>query len=162
MENFLLKVIDENGEEVLNDHKQLGKTHSNSFDQLGKMFNIEFRTRNRADMALQVADERQFISIFNIKVGYIFILPETWSEGQINYLEKVLPLYQEEEQKDKIIEVDIFSKEPVYYNHKHYRELVIEEKIDILEGKKREKSLVTELLKEELARQKEAIESRRK
>lgn len=32
----------------------------------------------------------------------------------------------------------------------------------MLEGKKQEKSLVTELLKEELARQKEALESKRK
>ena len=32
----------------------------------------------------------------------------------------------------------------------------------MLEGKKQEKSLVTELLREELARQKEALESKRK
>ena len=77
-------------------------------------------------------------------------------------LENNLSLYQEEEENGKIIEVRLFSSEPVYYNHKHYRDLITEEKIAMLEGKKQEKSLVTELLREELARQKEALESKRK
>ncbi len=83
-------------------------------------------------------------------------------EYSFNYFENNLPLYQEEEQKGKIIEVRLFAKEPVYYNHNHYRDLITEEKIDILEGKKNEKELVTVLLKEELARQKEIIESKKK
>ena len=40
--------------------------------------------------------------------------------------------------------------------------MVIEEEIDILEGRKKNKTLVTELLEEELARQKEIIESKKK
>lgn len=38
----------------------------------------------------------------------------------------------------------------------------MEEKIDILERKKNEENLVTELLEEELKRQKEIIESKKK
>lgn len=162
MENFLLKVIDENGEEVFTDKQQTGRSHNNSFDDFAKLFNIEFRTRNRTDMALQIAKEKKLTTIFNVKVGYLFVLPEICTELLINYLENNLSLYQEEEENGKIIEVRLFSSEPVYYNHKHYRDLITEEKIAMLEGKKQEKSLVTELLKEELARQKEALESKRK
>ena len=71
-----------------------------------------------------------------------------------------MPFYKEEE-KNKYIEVAIYSKEPLYYNHKNYRDWVIEEEIDILEGRKKNKSLVTELLEQELKRQKELIESKK-
>ena len=64
--------------------------------------------------------------------------------------------------KNKYIEAAIYSKEPLYYNHKNYRDMVIEEEIDILEGRKKNKTLVTELLEEELARQKKIIESKKK
>ncbi len=103
-----------------------------------------------------------YISILNLRsTGYLLYLPEICSEEQINYLENVLPFYKEEE-KNKYIEVAIYSKEPLYYNHKNYRDLVIEEEIDILEGRKKNKALVTELLEAELARQKEIIESKKK
>lgn len=157
MERFLLKVIDETGGEILTDKQFTGKTHYDSFEELSKMVNVTFTTRNREKMALQLASEKQFITIFNIKVGYIFVLPENCSEGQIDYLEKSLSLYQEEEKKDKRIEVVLFSKESVYYNHAHYRDLITEEKIDMLEGKRQEKSLVTDLLKEELSKQKDKL-----
>ena len=162
MNNFLLKVIDANGIEILDDKQAFGKTHYDSLDKLSKMINISFTTRNRETMALQLAEERNLTTIFNVKVGYLFVLPENCTELLINYLENNLPLYQEEEQKGKIIEVRLFSKEPVYYNHNHYRDLITEEKIDILEGKKKEEELVTVLLEEELARQKKIIESKKK
>ncbi len=162
MNNFLLKVIDDKGIEIFEDKQAFGKTHYDSFAKLSKIINISFTTRNRETMALQLAEEKNLTTIFNVKVGYLFVLPENCTELLIKYLENNLSLYQEEEQKGKIIEVRLHSKEPVYYNNDNYRDLITEEKIDILEGKKKNKSLVTELLKQELEKQKEKLKETRK
>ena len=160
MENLLLKIIDENGEEVCNDKFKLGYVHLDSFAKFATKNNLNISLSTDEAAALSLASIN-YISILNLRVGYLLYLPETCSEEQINYLENVLPFYKEEE-KNKYIEAAIYSKEPLYYNHKNYRDLVIEEEIDILEGRKKNKTLVTELLEEELARQKEIIESKKK
>ena len=160
MDNFLLKIIDENGEEVWNDKFKLGYVHLDSFRKFATKNNLSISLSTDEAAALSLASIN-YISILNLRVGYLLYLPETCSEEQINYLKNVLPFYKEEE-KNKYIEAAIYSKEPLYYNHKNYRDLVIEEEIDILEGKKKNKTLVTELLEEELARQKEIIESKKK
>ena len=159
MDNFLLKIIDENGEEVWNDKFKLGYVHLDSFRKFATKNNLNISLSTDETAALSLASIN-YISILNLRVGYLLYLPETCSEEQINYLENVLPFYKEEE-KNKYIEAAIYSKEPLYYNHKNYRDLVIEEEIDILEGRKKNKTLVTELLEEELARQKELIESKK-
>ena len=160
MDNFLLKIIDENGEEVWNDKFKLGYVHLDSFRKFATKNNLNISLSTDEAAALSLASIN-YISILNLRVGYLLYLPETCSEEQINYLENVLAFYKEEE-KNKYIEVAIYSKEPLYYNHKNYRDLVIEEEIDILEGKKKKETLVTELLEEELTRQKEIIESKKK
>ena len=160
MDNFLLKIIDENGEEVWNDKFKLGYVHLDSFRKFATKNNLDISLSTDEAAALSLASIN-YISILNLRVGYLLYLPETCSEAQINYLKNVLPFYKEEE-KDKYVEVAIYSKEPLYYNHKKYRDLYIEDEIDILEGKKKKETLVTELLEEELARQKEIIESKKK
>ena len=160
MDNFLLKIIDENGEEVWNDKFKLGYVHLDSFRKFATKNNLNISLSTDETAALSLASIN-YISILNLRVGYLLYFPEICSEEQINYLENVLPFYKEEE-KNKYIEAAIYSKEPLYYNHKNYRDLVIEEEIDILEGRKKNKTLVTELLEEELARQKEIIESKKK
>ena len=159
MDNFLLKIIDENGEEVWNDKFKFGYVHLDSFRKFATKNNLSISLSTDEASALSVASIN-YISILNLRVGYLLYLPEACSKEQINYLENVLSFYKEEE-KNKYIEVAIFSKEPVYYNHKNYRELKIEEEIDILEGRKKNKSMVTELLEEEL-KKKEIIESKKK
>ena len=160
MDNFLLKIIDENGEEVWDDKFKLGYVHLDSFRKFATKNNLDISLSTDEAAALSLASIN-YISILNLRVGYLLYFPKICSEEQINYLENVLPFYKEEE-KDKYVEVAIYSKEPLYYNHKNYRDLVIEEEIDILEGRKKNKTLVTELLEEELARQKEIIESKKK
>lgn len=160
MDNFLLKIIDENGEEVWNDKFKLGYVHLDSFRKFATKNNLSISLSTDEAAALSLASIN-YISILNLRVGYLLYFPEICSEEQINYLENILPFYKEEE-KNKYIEAAIYSKEPLYYNHKNYRDLVIEEEIDILEGKKKNKTLVTELLEEELARQKKIIESKKK
>ena len=159
MDNFLLKIIDENGEEVWDDKFKLGYVHLDSFRKFATKNNLDISLSTDEAAALSLASIN-YISILNLRVGYLLYFPEICSEEQINYLENVLPFYKEEE-KNKYIEAAIYSKEPLYYNHKNYRDLVIEEEIDILEGRKKNKTLVTELLEEELARQKEIIESKK-
>ncbi len=159
MDNFLLKIIDENGEEVWNDKFKFGYVHLDSFRKFATKNNLSISLSTDEASALSVASIN-YISILNLRVGYLLYLPEACSKEQINYLENVLSFYKEEE-KNKYIEVAIFSKEPVYYNHKNYRDLKIEEEIDILEGRKKNKSMVTELLEEEL-KKKEIIESKKK
>ena len=153
MDNFLLKIIDNNGKEVWNDKFKLGYVHLDSFRKFADKnnLNISLSTDEAAALALT---QINYISILNSRVGYLLFLPEVCSEEQVNYLENVLPFYKEEE-KNKHIEVAIYSKESLYYNHKNYRDLKIEEEIDILEGRKKNKTLVTELLEEELEKQKE-------
>ena len=159
MDNFLLKIIDNNGKEVWNDKFKLGYVHLDSFRKFADLNNLNISLSTDEEAALSLASIN-YISILNLRVGYLLYFPEICSEEQINYLENVLPFYKEEE-KNKYIEAAIYSKEPLYYNHKNYRDLVIEEEIDILEGRKKNKTLVTELLEEELARQKELIESKK-
>lgn len=159
MDNFLLKIIDENGEEVWDDKFKLGYVHLDSFRKFATKNNLDISLSTDEAAALSLASIN-YISILNLRVGYLLYFPEICSEEQINYLENVLPFYKEEE-KNKYIEAAIYSKEPLYYNHKNYRDLVIEEEIDILEGRKKNKTLVTELLEEELARQKKIIESKK-
>ena len=159
MDNFLLKIIDENGEEVWNDKFKFGYVPLDSFRKFATKNNLSISLSTDEASALSVASIN-YISILNLRVGYLLYLPEACSKEQINYLENVLSFYKEEE-KNKYIEVAIFSKEPVYYNHKNYRDLKIEEEIDILEGRKKNKSMVTELLEEEL-KKKEIIESKKK
>ena len=161
MDNFLLKIIDDNGKEVWDDKFKLMYVHLDSFAKFATKNNLSISLSTDEAAALSLADIN-YISILNLRsTGYLLYLPEICSEEQINYLENVLPFYKEEE-KNKYIEVAIYSKEPLYYNHKNYRDLVIEEEIDILEGRKKNKALVTELLEAELARQKEIIESKKK
>ena len=160
MDNFLLKIIDENGEEVWNDKFKFGYVHLDSFRKFATKNNLDISLSTDEAAALSLASIN-YISILNLRVGYLLYFPEICSEEQINYLENVLPFYKEEE-KNKYIEAAIYSKEPLYYNHKNYRDLVIEEEIDILEGRKKNKTLVTELLEEELARQKKIIELKKK
>lgn len=159
MDNSFLKIIDENGEEVWNDKFKLGYVHLDSFAKFANKNNLSISLSADEAAALALA-QINYISILNFRVGYLLYLPEVCSEEQVNYLENVLPFYKEEE-KNKHIEVAIYSKEPLYYNHKNYRNLIIEEEIDILEGRKKNKGLVTELLEEELTRQKEIIESKK-
>ena len=161
MDNFLLKITDENGEEVWNDKFKLGYVHLDSFTKFATKNNLSISLSTDETAALSLASNN-YTSILNLKVGYLFALPENFSEPLINYLEEQLPMYQEEEKAGKIIEARLFSKEKVYYNHNHYRDLIMEEKIEMLEGKKKEKGLVTDLLKEEIVRQKELIESKKK
>lgn len=161
MDNFLLKIIDDNGKEVWDDKFKLMYVHLDSFAKFATKNNLSISLSTDEAAALSLASIN-YISILNLRsTGYLLYLPEFCSEEQINYLENVLPFYKEEE-KNKYIEVAIYSKEPLYYNHKNYRDLVIEEEIDILEGRKKNKALVTELLEAELARQKEIIESKKK
>ena len=160
MDNFLLKIIDENGKEVWSDKFKFGYVHLDSFRKFATKNNLNISLSTDEAAALSLASIN-YISMLNLRVGYLLYLPEACSKEQISYLENVLPFYKEEE-KDKYVEVAIYSKEPLYYNHKNYRDLVIEEEIDILEGRKKNKTLVTELLEEELARQKKIIESKKK
>ena len=161
MDNFLLKIIDDNGKEVWDDKFKLMYVHLDSFAKFATKNNLSISLSTDEAAALSLASIN-YISILNLRsTGYLLYLPEICSEEKINYLENVLPFYKEEE-KNKYIEVAIYCKEPLYYNHKNYRDLIIEEKIDILEGRKKNKVLVTELLEEELARQKEIIESKKK
>ncbi len=161
MDNFLLKIIDDNGKEVWDDKFKLMYVHLDSFAKFATKNNLSISLSTDEAAALSLASIN-YISILNLRsTGYLLYLPEICSEEQINYLENLLPFYKEEE-KNKYIEVAIYSKEPLYYNHKNYRDLVIEEEIDILEGRKKNKALVTELLEAELVRQKEIIESKKK
>ena len=158
---MFLKIIDENGEEVWSDKFKFGYVHLDSFRKFANSKNLNISLSTDETAALSLASI-SYISILNVKVGYGFYLPELCSEKQIEYLEKHLPFFKEEENEGKIVDVDIYSKEKVYYNHQNYRDLKTEEKIDILERKKNGESLVTELLDEELKRQKEIIESKKK
>ena len=165
MDIFLLKIIDENGEEVWDENIEevrniIGYIHIDSFAKFATKNNLSIPLFTDEEAALSLASIN-YISILNLRnTGYLLYLPKACSEQQINYFKNVLPFYKEEE-KNKYIEVAIYSKEPLYYNHKNFRDLVIEEEIDILEGRKKNKTLVTELLEEELARQKKIIESKK-
>ena len=154
MDNFLLKIIDNNGKEVWNDKFKLGHVHLDSFRKFADKnnLNISLSTDEMAALSLAAIN---YILILNFKVGYLLYLPELCSREQIDYLKNILLFLKAEEVNNKIIEVAIYSKESLYYNHKNYRDLKIEEEIDILEGRKKNKTLVTELLEEELEKQKE-------
>ena len=154
MDNFLLKIIDNNGKEVWNDKFKLGHVHLDSFRKFADKnnLNISLSTDEMAALSLAAIN---YILILNFKVGYLLYLPELCSMEQIEYLRNNLLFLKAEEVNNKIIEVAIYSKEKVYYNHKNYRNLQIEEEIDILEGRKKNKALVTKLLEEELEKQKE-------
>lgn len=161
MENFLLKIINQDGKEIWNDMFKLKRTHLDSFKDFSDKNNIEIPLSSDQKAALALAS-MDYISILKQKFGYVFYLPEICSEKQIEYLEDKLDIYRQEEQNNNIIAVAIFSKEKLYYNHENYRDLQLEEQIDILEGRKKNKDLVTDLLKEELNKQKEIIESKKK
>ena len=154
MDNFLLKIIDNNGKEVWNDKFKLGYVHLDSFRKFADKnnLNISLSTDEMAALSLAAIN---YILILNFKVSYLLYLPELCSMEQIEYLRNNLLFLKTEEVNNKIIEVAIYSKEKVYYNYKNYRNLQIEEEIDILEGRKKNKALVTKLLEEELEKQKE-------
>ena len=156
MENFLLKIINQDGKEIWNDMFKLKWTHLDSFKDFSDKNNIETPLSSDQKAALALAS-MDYISILNQKFGYVFYLPEICSENQIEYLEDKLDIYRQEEQNNNIIAVAIFSKEKLYYNHENYRDLQLEEQIDILEGRKKEKSLSIDLLEEELRKQREKI-----
>ena len=154
MENFLVRIIDPDGKEIWNDMSRLNYTHLDSFKEFSKKNNLAIPLSSDQDASLSMAS-MNYVSILNFKVGYAFYLPEVCSEKQIDRLENDLELYRQEEQNDKMIIAAIYSKDKVYYNHENYRDLQLEEHIKILEGKKKNKNLVTDLLREELTRQKE-------
>lgn len=154
MGNNLLTIVDLDGKEIWHDKFRFKWTHLDSFKEFAKDKNIILPFSSDSMAALTCASIN-YISILNIKVGYAIYLPESLSEKQINYLEENLPFLKEEEENDKIVDTAIYSREKVYYNHENYRDLKFEEKIDILEGRKKEEELVTQLLEEEINRQKE-------
>ena len=154
MANFLLKIIDNNGKEVWNDKFKLGYVHLDSFRKFADLNNLNISLSTDEEAALSLV-AINYITILNLKIGYLLYLPELCSREQIDYLKNILLFLKADEVNDKIIEVAIYSKEPLYYNHKNYRDLKIEEEIDILEGRKKSNTLVTVLLEEELEKQKE-------
>lgn len=151
MENTLLRIIDRKGNIIWDDKFKIAYVHLDSFEKFAKKNNINIPLSTDENCALVLAS-MGFISILNIRVGYLSYLPETCSKEQIDYLEKELPFFEQNE-KEKIIEFPIYSKEQLYYNHKNYRDLLIEEEIDILEGKKKNKDSITKLLRKELESQ---------
>ena len=156
MEKFLLKVINQDGEAIWNDLVRLKWTHLDSFKEFSKKNNVTIPLSSDQKAALALASIN-YTSILKHKFGYVFYLPETCSEKQIEYLDNNLEFYRQEEQNDNIITTAIFSKEKMYYNHQNYRDLQIEEQIDILEGRKKEQSSSIDLLKEELRKQKKRL-----
>ena len=156
MEKFLLKVINQDGKEIWNDMVRLRWTHLDSFKDFSNENNIEIPLSSDQKAALALAS-MNYTSILKHKFGYVFYLPEICSEKQIDYLENNLDFYHQEEQNDNIIATAIFSQEKVYYNHQNYRDLQLEEQIDILEGRKKEKSSGIDLLENELRKQRKKI-----
>ncbi len=92
MDSFLLKIIDKNDEDVWNDKFKLRYSHLENFKNFANKNNlsISLSTDDAAALSLAVIN---YISILNLKTGYLIFLPEICSESQIDYLEKVLPFY---------------------------------------------------------------------
>ena len=79
MDIFLLKIIDENGEEVWNDKFKLGYVHLDSFRKFANVKNLDISLSTDETAALSLASI-SYISILNVKVGYGFYLPELCSK----------------------------------------------------------------------------------
>ena len=89
MEKFLLKVINQDGEEIWNDLVRLKWTHLDSFKEFSKKNNVTIPLSSDQKAALALASIN-YTSILKHKFGYVFYLPETCSEKQIEYLDNNL------------------------------------------------------------------------
>ena len=99
---------------------------------------------------------RGYVVIENLIVAYntigsILYLPYKLDEAQISYIEKNIPYFQKLEKNNKVFNVGIYSAEPLYYNNKKYRDLSMEASIRSREDTK---VLVSDLLREEISKQK--------
>ena len=157
MNDFLLKIIDSSGNVAFDDKFKIGRVHLDSFREFSKENNLEIALSTDQMAALDLAS-KGYISILNVRIGYLFFLPSLNTLEQIKYLEEQIPNYEKIE--DRICEVAIYSEEKVYYNNCNYRDLLIEEKIEILEGKKEKTEDIYVLLKNELVKQKEKLSNK--
>lgn len=88
-------------------------------------------------------------------MGAILYLPTNLTEKQINYLERSIPYFHKLEKNNKVFNVGIYSSSPVYYNNKKYRNLEVENEVAKLNGSCSKTRTISELLQEELNKQKE-------
>ena len=161
MINNLITIIDDKGEVVFERNFANNLRHLESIKEFALINDLTIDDVTEHKAALSLASDN-YISILNLRCGYLFYLPEALSIEQIDYLNTLLPTFQKLEDDGKIIETSIYSSDEVYYKrNKHERNLEIEEKIALLENRKTSISSGFQLLQDEINRQKEKALSKR-
>ena len=161
MINNLITIIDGDGEVIFERDFAHNLRHLESIKEFALINNLVIDDVTEHKAALSLARDN-YISILNLRCGYLFYLPEALSIKQIDYLDTLLPTFEKLEEEGKIIETSIYSSDEVYYNrNKHERNLEIEEKIALLENKKITISSSFQLLKNEINSQREKALSKR-
>ena len=155
---YLLRIIDQNGEEIYKYKYAPLKTHIEGYNAFSKLSGIPLSYTSN-DAAATGLISRGYISLENIRYGYSLFLPKECSKEQIDYLMKRIPYFRKLEEKDRLFNVGIYQEDPVYYNHKKYRDLSIEEEINS-KNENREKRFIADVLLEELNKQLEKTHRR--
>ena len=151
----LLKIIDENGTEIYKQKYIPLRVHLEGYKEFADKFKIPISLTSNEAAATGLIS-RGYISMENLIVAYkttgcILYLPKDLSDEQIEYVEEKLPYFRNLESDNKLFNVGIYSEEPLYYNNKKYRNLLMESKIN---GEGYIRELTTDLLIEELKKQK--------
>ncbi len=151
----LLKIIDENGTEIYKQKYIPLRVHLEGYKEFADKFKIPISLTSNEAAATGLIS-RGYISMENLIVAYkttgcILYLPKDLSDEQIEYVEEKLPYFRNLESDNKLFNVGIYSEEPLYYNNKKYRNLLMESKIN---GEGHIRELTTDLLIEELKKQK--------
>ncbi len=151
----LLKIINESGIELYKQKYIPLRVHLEGYKEFADKFNIPISLTSNEAAATGLIS-RGYISIENLIVAYktigcILYLPKDLTDEQIDYVEEKLPYFRNLEKDNKLFNVGIYSEEPLYYNNKKYRNLLMESKTN---GEGHIRELTTDLLVEELNRQK--------
>ena len=151
----LLKIIDAAGIELYKQKYVPLRVHLEGYKEFAKDFNLSISLTSNEAAAIGLIS-RGYISIENLIVAYkttgcILYLPKNLTDEQIDYVEENLPYFRKLEKDNKLFNVGIYSEEPLYYNNKKYRNLLMESKIN---GEGHIRELTTDLLIEELKKQK--------
>ena len=148
---YLLRIIDRKGEEIYKYKYAPLRTHIEGYDDFSKKSGIPISSTSN-DAAATGLISRGYISLENIRYGYSLFLPRECSKEQIAYLIERMPYFRKLEEKNRLFNVGIYQEDPVYYNHKKYRDLSIEEDINSAR-ENRERRFISDVLLEELTKQ---------
>ena len=155
---YLLRIIDQKGEEIYKYKYAPLRTHIEGYNDFAKKSGIPLSSTSN-DAAATGLISRGYISLENIRYGYSLFLPRECSKEQIAYLIERMPYFRKLEEKNRSFNVGIYQEDPVYYNHKKYRDLSIEEDINS-KNENRERRFIADVLLAELNKQLEKTHRR--